>query len=88
MQTGAASRYDFGPGRFGSEAPFAARSDRSEDDGYLVSFVADHQNGHSECVVIDAPTMTEVARVQIPQRIPYGFHACWVGQEQLETRAR
>jgi carotenoid cleavage dioxygenase len=86
MQTGGSQRYDFGPGRFGSEAPFAARSDSAEDDGYLVSFVANHEDGHSECVIVDAPTMTEVGRVQIPQRVPHGFHACWVGQDQLEAR--
>lgn len=87
-ETGAAQRYDFGPGRYGSEAPFAARSDKAEDDGYLVSFVANHEDGHSECVIIDAATMAEVGRVQIPQRVPHGFHACWVSQEQLEARKR
>ncbi|MEX0756680.1 MAG: carotenoid oxygenase family protein, partial [Acidimicrobiia bacterium] len=86
MESGSYQRYDFGPGRFGSEAPFAARSDKAEDDGYLISFVANHEDGHSECVIIDAPSMTEVGRVQIPQRVPHGFHACWVDQEQLEAR--
>lgn len=86
LTTGDSLRYDFGPGRFGSEAPFAARGGEAEDDGYLVSFVANHETGHSECVIIDAPTMTEVGRVQIPQRVPHGFHACWVGEEQLEAR--
>src|SRR5690606_3178106 len=55
---GTAQRFDFGPGRFGSEAPFAARDSLAEDDGYLVSFVANHDAGNSECVIIDAPTMT------------------------------
>lgn len=88
-RTESASRYDFGPGRWGSEAPFAARPDaRDEDDGYLVSFVYDEGDGHSECVIVDAPTMSEVGRVVIPQRIPNGFHACWVPQETLDERER
>jgi carotenoid cleavage dioxygenase-like enzyme len=88
MTTGTSQRFDFGPGRFGSEAPFAARTDSAEDDGYLVSFVANHEDGLSECVIIDAPTMSEVGRVRIPQRVPHGFHACWVSQDQLEARRK
>lgn len=85
--TSSSSRYDFGPGRWGSEAPFAARPGATaEDDGYLISFVYDEGEGHSECVIIDAATMDTAARILIPQRIPHGFHACWVPQEQLDAR--
>jgi carotenoid cleavage dioxygenase len=85
--TGAATRYAFGPGRWGSEAPFASRPGAvAEDDGYLVSFVYDEGDGHSECVIVDAATMSEVGRVIIPQRIPNGFHGCWVPQETLDER--
>lgn len=87
-ETGAANRYDFGPRRWGSEAPFAPRPGAvEEDDGYLMSFVYDETDGHSECVIIDAATMSEVGRVIIPQRVPNGFHACWVPQETLDSRA-
>jgi carotenoid cleavage dioxygenase len=86
--TGAGTRYDFGPGRWGSEAPFAARPGATaEDNGYLMSFVYDEGDGHSECVIIDAASMSEVGRVLIPQRVPNGFHACWIPQEQLDSRA-
>lgn len=86
--TGSGTRFDFGPGRWGSEAPFAPRPGAvAEDDGYLVSFVYDEGDGHSECVIIDAASMSEIARVLIPQRIPNGFHACWVPQEHLDARA-
>lgn len=86
LVTGDATRFDFGPGRFGSEAPFAPRGGTAEDDGYLVSFVSNHEEGLSECVIVDAPTMTEVGRVRIPQRVPHGFHGCWVGQDALDAR--
>ena len=36
-------------------------------------------------LIIDATSMTEVARVPLPQRVPYGVHACWIGTDQLEA---
>ena len=86
--TGATQRHDFGPGRWGSEAPFAPRSmhpDRAEDDGYLVSFVHDEVENRSEVVVLDAADLAAgpVARVLLPGRVPIGFHAVWVRGDQL-----
>ncbi|MFZ1028299.1 MAG: carotenoid oxygenase family protein [Limnoraphis robusta] len=77
----------FGEGRFGGEAVFAARSDDStEDAGWLVTFVYDENEQQSELVIVDAQNITAepVARVIIPQRVPYGFHGTWVSQEQLQ----
>ncbi|MEM7591792.1 MAG: carotenoid oxygenase family protein, partial [Cyanobacteria bacterium P01_A01_bin.83] len=39
----------------------------------------------SELVVIDAQNVASepVARVLIPQRVPYGFHGAWIDQAQL-----
>lgn len=79
-------RFSFGNGRYGSEAPFAARPNpTSEDDGYLLSFIYDEREDRSELLILDAQNITDgpVARVIIPQRIPYGFHACWVPGERL-----
>ncbi|MBM3504863.1 MAG: 9-cis-epoxycarotenoid dioxygenase [Alphaproteobacteria bacterium] len=85
-ERGGASRHDFGPGRFGSESPFAPRaSNRQEDDGYVVSFVYDADADRSEAVVIDAQDFTKppVARIELPQRVPLGFHATWVEGRHL-----
>lgn len=41
--------YDLGPGRFGSEAVFVPRvpgTDSEEDDGYLIFFVHNENNGY------------------------------------------
>jgi carotenoid cleavage dioxygenase len=59
--------------------------DRAEDDGYLVSFVQDEVEGRSEVVVLDAADLAAgpVARVLLPGRVPIGFHACWVRDDQL-----
>ncbi len=80
-QTGSTETHAFGPGRYGSESPFAPRDGSgSEEDGYLVSFVTDRNTDRSEVLVIDAQAVTAppVARIQLPQRVPAGFHACWI----------
>eukprot|EP00252_Welwitschia_mirabilis_P018991 TRINITY_DN4279_c0_g1_i1.p1 TRINITY_DN4279_c0_g1~~TRINITY_DN4279_c0_g1_i1.p1 ORF type:complete len:557 (+),score=58.52 TRINITY_DN4279_c0_g1_i1:179-1849(+) len=81
----------FGPGRFGSEAIFVPRkstTDIDEDDGYLICFVHDENTGKSEVDVIDAKTMSPepVAVVHLPSRVPYGFHAFFVSEEQLRNQ--
>ena len=87
--TGERVEHRFGPGRFGSEAPFAPREGSrggvGGDDGYLVSFVTDERDGRSEVEVLDASDIAAgpVARVLLPQRVPLGFHATWVRADQL-----
>ncbi len=81
LATGASQVMPYGPGRFGSEAPFAPRAGSTgEDDGYLVSFVHDERAGRSEVVVVDAADLAAgpVCRLALPGRVPLGFHACWV----------
>ncbi len=78
--------HPFGEGRFGGEAVFVPRpEENAEDAGWLVTFVYDQKEQRSELVVVDAQNITAepVARVIMPQRIPYGFHGTWVSQEQL-----
>ncbi|MEO5878218.1 MAG: carotenoid oxygenase family protein, partial [Streptosporangiaceae bacterium] len=84
LSNGSRERFDFGPGRWGSETPFAQRTGRTgEDDGYLLSFVQDERDGRSEVVIIDAQTLDTVGRVRLPQRVPIGFHATWVRGDRL-----
>lgn len=80
--------FSFGPGRYGSEAIFVPRTsgfDEHEDDGYLICFVHDENTGKSEVVIVDAKTMgpEPVGVVQLPSRVPYGFHALFISEEQL-----
>lgn len=85
-QEGVKQEHFFGPGRWGSEAPFAARDNSTgETDGYLVSFVTDQAAGTAEVDIFDASDITvgPIARVMLPQRIPSGFHATWVRADQL-----
>ncbi|MDI2125884.1 carotenoid oxygenase family protein [Yinghuangia seranimata] len=91
LHTGERQDHRFGPGRWGSEAPFAPRDGGTEeDDGYLVSFVTDEREGRSEVVVLDAADLAAgpVCRILLPQRVPTGFHSCWVRADQLDGAAR
>ncbi|KAK2996827.1 hypothetical protein RJ639_025304, partial [Escallonia herrerae] len=75
--------FNLGAGRFGSEAIFVPRQpgiNTEEDDGYLILFVHHEHTGKSSVNVIDARTMSAepVAVVELPHRVPYGFHALFV----------
>jgi len=81
--------YDLGPNRFCSEAVFVPKEpgvSGEEDDGYLIFFVHDENTGKSEVNVIDAKTMSAdpVAVVELPNRVPYGFHAFFVNEVFFE----
>lgn len=81
---------------YAQEARFVSRDDPiSEDDGYLLFYAFDESqlddNGNcpadtfSELWVLDAKTMADVvARVKLPQRIPYGLHGNWFPEEQIQ----
>ena len=79
-ETGARSAIELGRGRVGGEAVFAPAADpKSEDDGYLMTFVYDAHSDSSRFVIMDAATMDNepVASVELP-RIPNGFHGSWI----------
>ncbi len=79
-ETGARSSVEFGRGRVGGEAVFAPAADpKSEDDGYLMTFVYDARSDSSRFVIMDAATMDNepIASVELP-RIPDGFHGSWI----------
>ncbi len=50
----------------------------AEDDGWLLNLATDHQLGKSELIVHDAHDLEIVARVQLPHRVPSGFHGNWM----------
>jgi len=86
MQTGKSSSVELGDNRYGSEAGFAPRTNaKSEDDGYLVSFVTDMNENRSEAVLIDAQNLEAgpVCRIMLPHRISSGTHATWAHGEDI-----
>ena len=86
LSNGKSQTHNSGKGRSGGEAVFVpSPNPTSEDEGWLITFVYDTTEDTSELVVVNAQDMTgePVARVLIPQRVPYGLHGAWVSEEQL-----
>ena len=62
-------------GSYPGEPVFVPRpGGEGEDDGVLLSVVLDAGRGRSCLLVLDAATLTEVARAEVPHHIPFSFH--------------
>jgi carotenoid cleavage dioxygenase-like enzyme len=84
LERGTAEEHLFGtatePGGSG-EAVFApADTDAGELSGWYLSYVHDPVRDGSDLVIIEASDFQRkpVARVQLPRRVPYGFHGNWI----------
>ena len=81
VTTGRVERHDFGPGRVGLEPVFIARENPlSEDDGWVIAYVYDANRNTSDVVILDARGFsdTPVATIELPVRVPFGFHGNWL----------
>ena len=81
--SGQRRRHVDGPCRADAEGAPA----RGEDDGYILSLVRDERAGTSELLVVNAADMRLEATVQLPSRVPYGFHGTFIGARELEAQA-
>ncbi|KAI1502448.1 retinal pigment epithelial membrane protein [Biscogniauxia marginata] len=82
-------------GWYAQEPRFVSRGNaEAEDDGWLLFYVFDESqldewggcgdDTVSELWVIDAEEMKDVvARVKLPQRVPYGLHGAWFSEEDI-----
>ena len=62
-------------GCFPGEPVFVAAPDADqEDEGVLLSVVLDGRKGNSFLLVLDAGSLDELARAEVPHHIPFGFH--------------
>jgi len=81
LETGRSESHGFGEGCNPSEAVFvpAAGADPASDAGYVLCYVHDENRTQTELVVLDAQHFEAkpLARVLLPQRVPYGFHGSW-----------
>ncbi len=88
---GAIIRHDFAAGtstvrRLGrdatpGEAVFVPRADEAaEDDGWLLALVYSKESDSSALHILDTADLTgdPQAVVELPQRVPVGFHGNWV----------
>ncbi|KAH7442254.1 hypothetical protein KP509_03G078900 [Ceratopteris richardii] len=60
-----------------------------EDEGYVLCLVHDQSKGISSLVIMDAqsPSLEPIASIELPSRVPYGFHGFFVNEEQLGSEA-
>ncbi len=60
---------------FPGEPVFVGDPDgKHEDEGVLLSIVLDGRKGNSFLLVLDASSLEELARAEVPHHIPFGFH--------------
>lgn len=83
-------------GWYAQESRFVPRANGiDEDDGWILSYVFDESqldedgeckpDAKSELWVIDARKMVDVvARVHLPQRVPYGLHGNWFSEKDIQ----
>jgi carotenoid cleavage dioxygenase-like enzyme len=82
VQTGAMIRWQE-PDAYPGEPVFVSRPARSEsaegeDDGVILTIVLDAAKSSSFLCILDARTLTEIARAYAPHAIPFGFHGGFV----------
>ena len=79
FDTGELDRYEPGDGRSANEGLFVPDGD-GEGEGWVFTYVYDAARDGSDFVVLDASDLGAgpVATVELPQRVPYGFHGTWV----------
>jgi carotenoid cleavage dioxygenase len=80
QQTGERTLWESGADGHVGESVFAPDpAGSAEDDGWLINAVHHSDTDHTDVCVLDARDVAAgpVARVRMPQRIPFGFHANW-----------
>jgi len=67
----------------------AVGEQKNEDDGYLVTFLIDENNGTSQLAILDASDIAKgpICRAALPHKISSGVHSCWVERAQLARDA-
>jgi carotenoid cleavage dioxygenase len=81
VETGTSVAKDFGDRFVPGEPVFIPKSvDAGEKDGWVLALRYDRDLDRSDLVVLDANDFAgdPVAIVQLPQRVPIGFHGSWV----------
>lgn len=81
LDKGTSETRNHGRGRVASEPIFVPRSgDAAEDDGWLMALAYDNGRDGSDLVIWSAQDFLGPAEavIELPQRVPYGFHGNWV----------
>ncbi len=84
LQTGGRDDHQLQPHFAPNEAFFVPAGTR-EEEGYLMSFIYDRRVHRSALWILDATNLKAppVAQIQLPVRVPQGFHGDWVSEEKF-----
>lgn len=84
LETGEEDVWDPGRDLRAGEGFFVPTGD-DEGDGWVLTYVWDRTTGLSSLAVFDARSVKDgpVGQVELPVRVPFGFHGLWVDQAQL-----
>jgi carotenoid cleavage dioxygenase-like enzyme len=88
--TGTNEVHEFGPGNYGSEVVFIPRAGATtEDDGYLSMYCYNSATGRSQVWLYAAQRVSDgpICVLELPVRVPLGFHATWVSGERMRAAA-
>ena len=81
LETGRSTSFTDGTHIFGEPLFVSRPGGEAEDDGVLLTVGAAQNADSSALAVIDARTMTLVAKAEVPSSIPLGFHGSFVRKE-------
>lgn len=84
LQTGTEDVWDPGATRRAGEG-FFVPAGKGEGEGYVMTYIWDRTTDRSSLAIFDAQAMANgpVAEVQLPVRVPFGFHGLWVDEADL-----
>ncbi|MEJ2130793.1 MAG: carotenoid oxygenase family protein [Gammaproteobacteria bacterium] len=91
LSKGKTHEHDLGAGVHASEMVFVPESNKAaEDEGWLMGFVYDERSNSSSLAIFDASDVRQaaVATINLPQRVPYGFHGNWIPDAALRRARR
>ena len=65
---------------FGQLAQVPASLSAGEDEGYVMTYAHDLDGGRTDLTILAAQDFAAepVARIQLPVRVPLGFHGNWI----------
>jgi carotenoid cleavage dioxygenase len=79
LETGETATRSFGDDAVLGEFVFVPRAaDAPEGEGWVMGYVIDRASDTTDLAILDATTLSDVARVHVPHVVPPGFHGNWM----------
>ncbi|HEX6236726.1 MAG TPA: carotenoid oxygenase family protein [Acidimicrobiales bacterium] len=84
LRSGREDMWDPGPDVRSGEG-FFVPGDAGEGEGWVLTYIWDRTSNRSALGIFDAQAMREgpIARVELPVRVPFGFHGLWIDEASL-----